>query len=203
MTAQKWSGTLEWENILSSSFYKNTSDALNLRPRFRYTAFPNLMGHLNYHFSETMGLSLGFGMRNLGLILANDSLQRKWRNIALCAPLTFRIGRLRKPQFAALMGMAANLMIFYKETTRLHNYRTDKRFTIFSEAVLPFNPSFHAGVQVWMFSIKYNITLFNYLNRAYVDNMGQKPFKDTRSPLWWLSVSFHITRNWEKEKRVK
>lgn len=142
-------------------------------------------------------------MRNLGLILANDSLRFKWRNLALSAPLNFRIGRLRKPQFAALLGMAANLMIFYKETTRLNDCRMNTRFSIFSEAVLPFNPSFHAGVHIRLFSVKYNITLLNYLNRGYVDNMGQKAFKDTWSPLWWLSVSFHIKRNWEKDKRVK
>jgi hypothetical protein len=204
LQAQRWSGTFEWENILSGSLYKNASNTQNLKPLLRYTAFPNLFSHVNYTINPTMGLSLGFGVRNLGMIVANDSLRLKYRNFAFSFPLTYKIGRMEKPQFAFLTGMAVNLMLFYKEVHTLNKQRIAKEFGFFSEKVSPVNISFHAGFQLWILSIRGNLSLFNYLSRPYTDPItGLRPYKDITSPLWWLSVSVNSTRIWKKEGKGK
>lgn len=198
--AQRWSGTFEWENIISGSFYKNAVNPLNLKPVIRYTAFPNLFSHINYNFNETMALSLGFGVRNLGMIVGNDSLRFKYRNFAFSFPLTYKIGRMAKPQFAFMAGMAVNLMFFYKEAHYLNKNRLHKEFGIYSGKVSPVNISFHAGFQLWLFSIRGNLSMFNYLHRPYTDpTTGLRPFKDVQSPLWWISVSLNATRIWKRE----
>lgn len=204
LRAQRWSGTFEWEHIISGSLYNNTSNPLNLKPVIRYTAFPNLFSHVNYTINSTMGLSLGFGVRNLGMIVANDSFRLKHRNFDFCFPLTYKIGRMEKPQFAFLTGMAVNLMLFHKEVHTLNKARVAKEFGFFSEKVSPVNISFHAGFQLWIFSVRGNLSLFNYLNRPYTDpTTGLRPYKDITSPLWWLSVSLNSTRIWKKEGKGK
>lgn len=204
LRAQRWSGTFEWENIISGSLYKNASNNLNLKPKIRYTAFPNLFSHVNYKINETMALSLGFGVRNLGMILANDSLRFKYRNFAFSFPLTYRIGRMDKPQAAFMVGTAVNLMFFYKEVHTLHGNRIHKEFGAFSDKVSPVNITFHAGFQLWLFSVRGNISLFNYLNRPYIDPVtNTRPFKDVTSPLWWISASVNSTRIWKKEGKGK
>ncbi|MCS6981185.1 MAG: hypothetical protein N2110_05340 [Flavobacteriales bacterium] len=192
--AQKLASILEWEHMLSGSFYSSPHD--NLTPRIRYTAFPNVAPQMHYNFLDFFGLSMGLGLRNMGLILANDTMRIKRRNIAIHLPVTFRIGQLKKPQLAAVFGTSVNLMVFYKETQKLQGQKL-KTFTITSDKVYPINLSIHAGLQVWGLVVKLNYSLFHYLNRGFTDPSGSKPFKDTQSTLWWLSLSSSFMKYWK------
>ncbi|MBI1221075.1 MAG: hypothetical protein GC180_00600 [Bacteroidetes bacterium] len=206
--AQYW--TSGGELIFSWANYQDSTQKLNGPPRF--TLFLNLNYKYNIDFGQHFGMAFGFGIRNMGFITTNevyavpgtgdipikyDKIKRRSYNLGV--PVMFKIGNVKKDRFLAIGG-EYEWLFHYKEKRFISGQKT-KRKAFNSNETNRFLPSVFVAYQMNDFGmIKVQYYLNDFLNKNFVDQLGNKPYANTSSQIMMISWMGNMRANKLKSK---
>ncbi|MDP4187922.1 MAG: hypothetical protein Q8905_07750 [Bacteroidota bacterium] len=160
----------------------------------RFTCFFHAGEYWHFDFDNHKGLYTGLAIRNVGLITKEDSLKTKRRSYTLGIPLAFKIGDFKNNSYF-YAGGEYEWLFNYKEKTFKGGNKT-KFSEWFSNRTHTFIPSVFAGIQFPNgFNLKFKYYLNNFLNKNFVDDQGNKPYKNMDTHIFYVSVSFFLNKN--------
>jgi len=189
-SSQRLYPSIEWSHILSGIQFKGNFTSGSPKSSLRYTAFPNLCSHLNLKLFKFLGVSIGLGIRNIGLILNLDTVEIKYRALPIHIPLTLKFGKINKPRLYGLAGFDSHIMVFFKEARYVDNKRYYKESASQSSKLNSWMPSIFVGAHALNLELKFQLALANFLNPTYPFDHFLSSNSITNR-LWWISLSFH------------
>ena len=210
--AQKFYHSNGGEIILSGADVN--FNGTNVNTNMRFTIFLHLQHHINYDFSDNIGLFTGLGMRNVGFIVEdyyqnvgfsniesdhinwNKNTKIKRRSYTLGIPLALKIGSF-SDHFFFFAGGEYEWTFHYKQKQFI-----DGNKSIFTEwtskRVNSWNPSLFAGVQFPVgIRLKFKYYMNDFLNTSFIGTDFGQPvdyseFESTG--MWYVSMAFFINK---------
>jgi hypothetical protein len=189
-------------------------NGIDVNTNVRFTLFFHTQQHVNFDFTNNIGLFTGFGIRNVGFIVEdlyqnvgfsdvdntdpnwNKSTKVKRRSYSLGFPLALKVGNFDK-NFFLFAGGEYEWMFHYKQKLFIDGNKT--KFTEWtSDRVNPWIPSLFAGIQFPQgFRLKFKYYMDDFLNTSFtgVDFGEQVDYSQFESTgMWYISVAFFINR---------
>jgi len=189
-------------------------NGIDVNTNLRFTLFFHTQHHVNFDFTNNIGLFTGFGIRNVGFIVDdlyqnvgfsdvdethsnwNKSTKVKRRSYSLGFPVALKVGNFDK-NFFVFAGGEYEWMFHYKQKLFIDGNKT--KYTEWtSDRVNPWIPSLFAGIQFPQgFRLKFKYYMDDFLNTSFtgVDFGEQVDYSQFESTgMWYISVAFFINR---------
>ena len=205
--SQKVYSTSSGELIFSFANVNNSGAPVSSLMRF--TCFFHTGEYWHMDLSPMLGIFTGVGIRNVGFItkgqndpaqLADNSIDEvKRRSYTLGFPLAIKFGSF-KDNFYLYAGGEYELLFHYKEK-HFKGGTKIKTTEWFSNKTNRFLPSVFVGMQLPRgMNLKLKYYLYDFMNRDYVDENGNKPYANLKSQVFYLSLSFNVRTRRVKDK---
>ena len=164
---------------------------LNTRTIGRFTPFFNFGQQFHLDFSNQVGMYVGLGIRNVGMITElNDSVRVKQRAYTLGIPLALKFGNMEGWQGA--IGAEAEFAFAYKQKV-IVNGEKRKSGAWFDDRTNSFLPSVFAELKGKDGNyIRFKYYLSDFLTSNQQINVPGVAYTPTQSQLFYISMGYVI-----------
>ena len=169
---------------------------MSVDSKMRFTLFLHLEHNYHLDFSDNFGFYTGYGLRNIGIITAENDIRIKRRTYSFGVPVSFKGGSFKKHKYI-YGGFEYELFFHYKQKEIIDGDKT-KQSEWFSDRTKKLNPSLFAGVQLpGGANLKFKYYLKNFLNTDFSGMDFGEPvnYSDfNKVQLFYISLSYNFKK---------
>ncbi len=164
---------------------------LNTGTILRFSPFFNFGQQLHVDFSENLGMYVGLGLRNVGMINdLNDSIRVKQRTYNVGIPVALKFGNMEGWQGA--IGAEAEFAVAYKQKVYVNGEKR-KSSAWFDDRTNIFLPSVFVELKGKMGNyVRFKYYLTDYLTSNQKINVPGVEYNPTQSQLFYISFGYVI-----------
>jgi len=191
-----------WEFIFAFADYQK--GPLYYDTPMRFSLFFHSESLVNYDVNKYFGLASGLAIRNIGFRTRNEQLNSdiRRRSYTLGVPAMVKIGDMKERKYA-FVGLSYELAFHYKYKRYEGGNRVERESTWFSREVNRILPTAFAGFQYKSGYIKFQYYLEDFLNIDYLSNAGVRPYQNTKSRIFLVSIASNIVKKKSENKDKK